>query len=669
MKYVGKIVLLAVIALCSAAQAAWSGPQPPDQPRRQTPSKESVLVGRISFVEGELLRYVHEAKDWVVTGKDTPFGREDALYLGENGKAEFLMPNDTWIRIGANTQIQMVALKDDATEVDVAIGIARFINRSQRAVIKATTPFGYAVGAPGSVFDLYVGDESVEVVAIKGKVEFIHDLDGAKYNVIAGSISILADNRQAVAGEGKVDAAWDDWNISRDAILAHGIETKGESVKHLPEGIREDSRVLDENGRWESVYYRGEYREVWRPTSVEEGWAPYTVGHWTDWYGDYTWVPYEPFGYVTHHYGYWFQANDYWYWTPPSVSVGWGVPYWGIGFGWYPGRVGWLYSGDAIGWFPLLPWEPFYAFNWWGPWGFTVYHAGLINIDFHRFRYWDRSVVVKQSDFHGVNSYARTRLTNVDRGTIASQFKAAPVVNNHVLKTAGDPEQRFNYSNATPHSKPAQNVTSRVAENQAKFRMNAPNVSGSAIRNQVSSAKLAKPAIGASRVSVPQIASERAGVVRQQALKQNPRVVKPASAREAKSGHGPAGQQRSGHGRGTNARSGAAGKVSSQRPHGSGSRAAANGQRANGRRNTLGQGTYQNRNLLQGRGQQSSGSPSGARRGTGGQPGGALRRGGPQGGRPSGFRNSPAGMSGARGLGSGAGGRPGGGVHAGSGHR
>jgi len=489
-----------------------------------------------------------------------------------------------------------------------------------------------------------VGDESVEVVAIKGKVEFIHDLDGAKYNVIAGSISILADNRQAVAGEGKVDAAWDDWNISRDAILAHGIETKGESVRHLPEGIREDSKVLDENGRWETVYYRGEYREVWRPTSVEEGWAPYTVGHWTDWGGDYTWVPYEPFGYVTHHYGYWFQANDYWYWTPPSVSVGWGVPYWGIGFGWYPGRVGWLYSGDAIGWFPLLPWEPFYAFNWWGPWGFAVYNAGLINVNFHTYRYWDRSVVVKQSDFHGVNSYARTRLTNVDRGTIASQFKAAPVVSNHVLKTAGDPAQRFNYSNATPHSKPAQNVTSRVAENQAKFRMNAPNVNGSAIRNQVSSARLAKPAIGASRVSAPQIASERAGVVRQQALKQNPRVVKPASARVAKSGHGPAGRQRSGHGGGANAGSSAAGKVSSRKPQGSGSRAAVTGQR-------------------------STRSPSGARRGTGGQPGGGLRRGGPQGGRPSGFRNSPSGMRGAGGRASGGGGRQGGGGHAGSGHR
>ena len=152
MKYAGKIFLLAAVLLCSAAQAVWSAPQAPDQPRRHTRSKETVLVGRISLVEGEMLRYVPEAKDWVATVKDTPFGREDALYLGENGKAEILMPNNTRIRIGANTQIQMIALKDDATEVDVAAGIARFINRSQGVVIKATTPFGYAVGASGVGF-------------------------------------------------------------------------------------------------------------------------------------------------------------------------------------------------------------------------------------------------------------------------------------------------------------------------------------------------------------------------------------------------------------------------------------------------------------------------------------------------------------------------------------
>ncbi|MGA2404008.1 MAG: DUF6600 domain-containing protein [Syntrophobacteraceae bacterium] len=618
MKYVKNILLLTVVALCAAAQAAWSAPQAPDRPRRHTQSKEEVLVGRISLVEGEVLRYVHEEKDWVVTVKDSPFGREDAVYSGENGKAEFLMPNSTWIRIGADTQIQMIALKDDTTEVDVAEGVTRFINRSPGAVIKATTPFGYAVGAPGSVFDLYVGDESVETIAIACKVDFVHDLDGAKYHVIPGSLSILADNRQAASGEGKVDAEWDDWNISRDSILVHGIETKGESVNHLPEGIREDSQVFDQNGRWENVYYEGRYREAWRPTSVEEGWSPYTVGHWTDWDGDYTWVPYEPFGYVTHHYGYWFRANDCWYWAPPAVPVDWGFPRWGIGFGWYPGRVGWFYSDVGVGWFPLLPWEPFYASNWWGPWGFAVYHAGLISVNFRRFRNWDRAVIVNQRDFHNVKSYGATRLTNVNSRTIASAYKASPVVSNNVLKNAGDPGQRFNYTNAAPHSKPAQNVTSRVAQNQVKFKSNSAAVNSSAIRNQLSGAKLAKPSAWA-HVPAPKIASAKNGAVRPQALIRNPRAVKPSPA-VAKSAQG--------------------------------------------------RGTAQNRSLRQRNQRPASKSASSGRQGTRhAERGVRSHRGGPMGGRPSGLQRSPGRMRGPGGSAPGRGGGRGGGGHAGSMHR
>ncbi len=326
-----------------------------------------------------------------------------------------------------------------------------------------------------------------------------------------------------------MDAAWDDWNISRDSVLIHGIQTKGESVDFLPEGIREDSQVLDQNGRWETVYYEGQYCEAWRPTSVEEGWSPYTVGHWTDWYGDYTWVPYEPFGYVTHHYGYWFRANDSWYWEPPVASGEWGFPCRGIGFEWYPGRVGWFYSDVGVGWFPLLPWEPFYAFNWWGPWGFAVYDAGLINYNFHTYRHWDRAVTVNQRDFGNVKSYGATRLTNVNSRTIASEYKASPVASNNVLKNAGDPKQRFNYTNSAPQSKPAQNVTSRVAQNQVKFGSNSAAVSSSAIRKQLSSAKLAKPSTGAN-VPAPKIASAKIGGGRPQALNRNPRAVKPSPA-------------------------------------------------------------------------------------------------------------------------------------------
>ncbi|MEM5788395.1 MAG: DUF6600 domain-containing protein, partial [Syntrophobacteraceae bacterium] len=506
-----KVFLLTLILILMAAPAGWSQTRPrgaPPQAAQHPEGKENILIGRISLTEGELLRYVPAEKDWVVAVKDSPFGREDAIYSGEDAKAEFLMPNSIWLRIGPNTQIQMIALKPDAAEIDVAVGSARFIDKSSKAVVKATTPFGYVVAEPGSAFDLYVGDESVEVIGIRGNVEFVHDSDGARYEVVPGSLSILADARQATAGEGKVDAEWDDWNATRDTMWSQNLETKGESVRYLPEGIQEDAAVLDSNGRWERVYYEGEYHQAWRPVGVDAGWAPYSVGRWTDYYGDYCWVPQEPFGYVTHHYGHWFWTNNYWYWSPPIVRVGIGVPWWGLGFSWYPGRVGWGYSGVNIGWWPLLPWEPFYSHHWWGPRSFVVGNVSVINININRYRHHRRAVVVNQRALFGSNNLAGARV-NVRGDRIGRNFRGTPVPTGNAVRAA-NLNQRFNFTNRRPSARPAQAVTARVDQNRARITTAAAGVNAGNIRRQASGASLARPAAGAG-VSAPRAAGRLTG--------------------------------------------------------------------------------------------------------------------------------------------------------------
>ncbi len=531
----GKIILLSIVFLLIAAPVALarSQPQGPAQARQHAEGRENVLVGRVSLVEGELLRYVPAQKDWVVATKDSPFGFEDALYSGESAKAEFLMPNSTWLRIGSNTQVQLIALKPDATEVDVAVGTARFIDQSSKAVIKATTPFGYVVAEPGSAFDLYVGDESVEVIGIRGHVEFIHDTDGSRYEVVPGSLSILADARQATASEGKVDAEWDDWNVSRDTMWSQSIQTKGESARYLPEGIREDAGTLDENGRWERVYYEGEYRQVWRPTVVDPGWEPYSVGRWVDYYDDYCWVPSEPFGYVTHHYGNWFWANNYWYWSPPVVTVGVGAPWWGIGFSWYPGRVGWLYGDSYVGWFPLLPWEPFYARHWWGPHSFVMRYPGAIHYDVGRYHFANRAVIVNQSALFRTNNLATARIAPANSVQIAGNLRGAPVLPGAAIPQA-NLNQRFNFTNAAPTARPGAVAVTRVMQNQTTAA-SARSVNGRAIQQQIATAPAGRLAAGTA-VTAPRATSRlvsgggapalgAAGSSRQ--LKQSARAVQP----------------------------------------------------------------------------------------------------------------------------------------------
>ena len=74
---------------------------------------------------------------------------------------------------------------------------------------------------------------------------------------------------------------------------------------------------LDDYGRWN---YIANYGNVWVPSGVPQGWAPYRNGHWDyiqPW--GWTWVEDEPWGFAPFHYGRWAYANNYWCWVPGPV--------------------------------------------------------------------------------------------------------------------------------------------------------------------------------------------------------------------------------------------------------------------------------------------------------------------------------------------------------------
>jgi hypothetical protein len=432
----------------------------------------AMVVGRVYDIEGDLLRYVPEEKDWVSVIRDAPFGAEDTLFSGSDGMAELIVPNGAWIRIGNSTQIQFIALDTDLAEMDVASGLARFYNKSSDTVIQVTSPFGYVLADPGTVFDFYVGDNSVEVVAIKGKVSFVHSSTEAKYDVAAGSPSILADQQQVSSGEGTVDPDWNRWNTNRENFWAKKARVRGRSVEYLPPGLRDDAYALDENGSWESVPYEGTSRWFWRPRVVV-GWSPFTVGRWTDWYGDQTWIPAEPFGYVTHHYGNWVYMRNYWYWAPPVVSVRVGFPLLDVGFFWYPGRVSWIHRGSYVGWVPLAPHETYYSHrHWGGPHDVVVTNVNIaqININLRNYAYANHAIVVPQNDFYRVNNYRDVRVRNINRTTIVDNYRAAPVVNNTVINNYTTTKQRFNYTNTKVNEKPHNTVINRIQQNETLIR-------------------------------------------------------------------------------------------------------------------------------------------------------------------------------------------------------
>ncbi|MGV8073294.1 MAG: DUF6600 domain-containing protein [Syntrophobacteraceae bacterium] len=463
MRSIAKLLWLTFVLIFVAVPVASPQAQP------ESGSKDALVVGRISHVEGELLRYVTEEKDWVATIKDAPFGINDTLYSDQDAKAEIIIPNNTWLRINGNTQVQAIALEDDVTEIDVASGIARFGNKSRTSIIKATTPFGYVTAQAGTIFDLYVGEQSVEVIALKGSVSFIHEPDNSRYDVEADSSSIIADQRAVTSGQGTVDSDWDDWNANRDDIWAKRLQVKGDSVRYVPPQLEDDAYTLDENGEWETVYYEGEQRNLWRPTRVGPGWAPYTVGRWTTYYGDQCWVPDEPFGYTTHHYGSWVFVNtsNRWYWAPPVVSVAVApiAPVVSIGFGWYPGRVSWIHTDTYVGWVPLAPSEVYYSHHHWGRYAHPIGSLVNININLGHHRYLDHAIVIGHNDLYRVPNYHSVRITNINRTTIINNYRSAPVVNDRVFRGYGHTRERYNFRNIEVRHKPHRMVLDRVEHN------------------------------------------------------------------------------------------------------------------------------------------------------------------------------------------------------------
>ena len=453
--------------------------------------QEQLLVGRVSYIEGQLLRYVPENQDWVIDVKDAPFGLNDALYSDASAKAEFIMPNGIWVRIAGSTQIQLIALKPEASEIDVASGVARFYNRTSDGILKVTTPFGYVLAEPGSTVDIYVGDQSVEVIALNGKVDYFQQSSNERYEVVPGGPSVLADASQVGSSEGQVDAPWDDWNAARDSLWSKRVQVNGETVKQLPPQLQDDAYDLEESGTWEKVSYEGREHTFWRPTAVAASWQPFTVGRWTDYYGDQVWVPDESFGYVTHHYGNWVIVNGKWFWAPPApvVQVAAGPV---IGFGWYPGRVAWISNDADVGWVPLAPAEVYYSHHQWGPSAVVVSTASAVTVALGSLAFASAAIVVPQNSFYSVNNYSSVRVTNINQTTIVNNFHAAPVVNNTVIKNYNQTNARYNFVNKAPEAKPHAVVAERIAHNERLAGTESKSLTTQSLK-QAAAAQPAKP--------------------------------------------------------------------------------------------------------------------------------------------------------------------------------
>jgi hypothetical protein len=412
------------------------------------PSYGSILIGRMTHVEGNVLTYSEDEEDWVEAGSNTPVGAEDGFYADKDAKAELVFPNDTMLRIGEATEVEVLRIDEEATEVYIRTGIVRAYSRGLDAVMKVGTAMGYVEIPPQGIADFFVDDQSTEVVPLQEDILF-HKTVGAgapeTHRLRAGSNSLIFSVRHVETGTALTDTPWNRWCLDRDMILEEQAAIRS---AHLPSSLQVYSHELEPYGEWERMKYRGYTYWFWRPVHVSVGWTPFTMGWWNRWHQEYVWISTEPWGWCTHHYGNWVNVYGAWWWTPyihmgvsfPGISL---VNF-NIHFGplfkpfWHPGRIAWVSTASHVGWIPLAPWETYYGCRKWGPRTVVVKYRDTPKnkIDINHYAYRKHSVIIPQKEFRRASpnrqhDYRKLMVTGVKRNTILRDAK--PTYGHHQM--------------------------------------------------------------------------------------------------------------------------------------------------------------------------------------------------------------------------------------------
>ncbi len=345
------LVLAGVLALLPAQPASAED----DDGIRQTVARVSYLSGSVAFSRGD------DPDHWQDATINVPLTLGDRLWTEPGARAE-LQTDGGRIFIGAGTQLSILDLRDDVTQLSLSVGMAAFRIRQL---------------AEGEAFEIDTPNAAV-TLRTEGRYRVFVDEDGnTRVDVSHGSAvaAVGPDLAELRGGEAlsvrgleapvyELDApgapdSFDRWADERDVRERNAV-----SARYVGGGIAglED---LDVNGRWERI---PEYGWAWSPRLVGSLWAPYRDGRWVwqDPWG-WTWVSGEPWGWAPYHYGSWVFFSGRWCWVPdgPQVRVVRYAPARVVFVGAGPGGAA-VRTGPAsyIGWFPVHPRDRFVP--WWG---------------------------------------------------------------------------------------------------------------------------------------------------------------------------------------------------------------------------------------------------------------------------------------------------------------
>jgi len=314
-------------------------------------------VGRLNYIDGPVSFQPAGVNDWVDASINRPLIGGDYIWVGDRGRSE-LHVGSAALRLGPNTAFEFLNLDDQGVQIRLSEGTLTVRMRSleRNQIFEVDTPnVAFTLSRPGEYrIDANPDARTTTITVRDGEGEVT---DGGEV------FPVYARQRVIARGDDRVDYrlsaapsldAWDQWCSTRDRR-----EDQSPSARYVSREIAgyED---LDQYGRWDN---QPGYGNVWMPTSVGAGWAPYHDGHWA-WIAPWgwTWVDDAPWGFAPYHYGRWASFGGRWGWIPGPYGV---TPIYAPALVAWVGGSGFSLSfsigtAAAIGWFPLGPREPYF---------------------------------------------------------------------------------------------------------------------------------------------------------------------------------------------------------------------------------------------------------------------------------------------------------------------
>ena len=311
-------------------------------------------VARLGLVSGAVSFSPAGEADWVQATVNRPLTPGDRLWVEPGARAEIQIGGAT-VRLAGDTGVSILNFDDQIAQLQLTQGRlnVRVRRLGSGQVFEVNTPnLAFALQEPGD-FRIDVDPDRDETAIFMRRGSGQAYGDGQAYAIDAQEPYRFTgtDLREIDPGGAPRLDEFDRWSGSRD----RAFDTSPSARYVSPDVI--GYQDLDANGTWR---VDATYGNVWMPSRVAVGWAPYRDGHWAwiDPWG-WTWVDDAPWGFAVSHYGRWAHIGGAWGWVPgPPRTPAYYAPALVVFVGGSNFQLT-IASGNVggVAWFPLGPRE------------------------------------------------------------------------------------------------------------------------------------------------------------------------------------------------------------------------------------------------------------------------------------------------------------------------